>query len=50
MSDVESNVYLNANMTYESPAIPQQTIENVGIRLRGAAAKKVSKKKTIYKL
>lgn len=46
MTDVESDVYLMADMTYESPTVSLRTIQQVGIRLRGAAARKVAKKKS----
>jgi len=44
ISNTSNNEYLLANMTYESPTIPLTTIEQVGIRLRGAVARGVRKK------
>lgn len=44
INDVNSDVYLQADMTYESPGIPLQTIEQVGIRIRGAASRGTAKK------
>jgi hypothetical protein len=44
INDTGSNIYRLATMTYESPKIPLQTIEQVGIRLRGAAARGSRKK------
>ena len=44
MTRTGNNEYLLANMTYESPTIPLTTIEQVGIRLRGAVARGVRKK------
>ncbi len=42
--DTGNEAYFEANMTYESPTIPLQNIEQVGIRLRGAAARGSLKK------
>jgi len=44
LTNIDNNEYLLANMTYESPTIPLTTIEQVGIRLRGAVARGVRKK------
>lgn len=42
--NTSSNEYLLADMTFESPNIPLQKIEQVGIRLRGAVARGARKK------
>ena len=44
INNKNSNEYLLADMTYESPNIPLQKIQQVGIRLRGAAARNSHKK------
>ncbi|MBN1559891.1 CotH kinase family protein, partial [candidate division KSB1 bacterium] len=44
INNTGNNEYLPAEMSYESPTIPLQTIEQVGIRLRGAVARGVRKK------
>jgi len=44
INQISNNTYLLADMTYESPTIPLQNIEEVGIRLRGAAARHTNKK------
>ncbi|MBN1480797.1 CotH kinase family protein [candidate division KSB1 bacterium] len=44
INNTSSNEYLLADMTFESPTIPLQRIEQVGIRLRGAAARSSRKK------
>ena len=44
ITNTGSNTYLLATMTYESPTIPLQTIEQVGVRLRGAVARGSHKK------
>jgi spore coat protein CotH len=44
ITNTGSNSYLLATMTYESPTIPLQTIEQVGVRLRGAVARGSHKK------
>ncbi|RPH98797.1 MAG: hypothetical protein EHM72_12510, partial [Calditrichaeota bacterium] len=44
INNISSNEYLPADMTYESPNIPLQRIEQVGIRLRGAVARSSHKK------
>ena len=44
ITNTGSNTYLLANMTYESPNVPRQIIEQVGIRLRGAVARGSRKK------
>ena len=44
LKNTGSNEYLLADMTFESPNIPLQIIEQVGIRLRGAAARGARKK------
>ncbi|MBN1466573.1 hypothetical protein JXA02_12505, partial [candidate division KSB1 bacterium] len=44
INNTGNNDYLPADMTYESPTIPLQTIGQVGIRLRGAVARGSRKK------
>ena len=44
ITNTGSNTYLQAHMTYESPNVSLQVLEQVGIRLRGAAARGTSKK------
>jgi len=44
INEINNEEYLMADMTYESPLIPLDTIEQVGIRLRGAAARHSAKK------
>ena len=44
INNTNSNEYLLADMTFESPNILLQSIEQVGIRLRGAAARGSRKK------
>ena len=44
INNKNSNEYLLADMTFESPTIPLQNIEQVGIRLRGAVARNSRKK------
>ena len=44
LTNVSSNEYLQADMSYESPTIPLQRVEQVGIRLRGAVARNARKK------
>ena len=44
ITNTSSNTYLQADMTFESPNVPMQTLTQVGIRLRGAAARGSAKK------
>ena len=44
INNTGSDVYLLADMTFENQNIPLQSIEQVGIRLRGAAARGSAKK------
>jgi len=44
ISNTSSEIYLQANMSFESPGIPLQYLDQVGIRLRGAAARNSAKK------
>ena len=44
ITNTNSNEYRLADMTFESPNIPLQKIEQVGIRLRGAVARGSRKK------
>lgn len=44
INNTSNNEYLLADMTYESPTIPLTSIKEVGIRLRGAAARGSRKK------
>lgn len=44
INNTGSDEYLQADMSYESPEVPLQILENVGIRLRGAAARGSAKK------
>lgn len=44
INNTSSDTYLQADMTFENPNMPMQTITQVGIRLRGAAARGSAKK------